>query len=120
MVQVHLFPLPSRATICPTQAFDSPYLHLPDVPTLGCGPEPRRHHGGKLVIDRVEGSENKSQQHRFIPQDSGQRRCLDSERHGEFTSPLLLLHYFVTLTDWFMRPAVQHTARGNSDADIAS
>jgi hypothetical protein len=47
-------------------------------------------HGGKLVIDRAEGSWYKRQQHRIIPQDSGSRCCLDSERTGGVYSPFCL------------------------------
>jgi len=43
-----------------------------------------------------------------------------TDRKERFTPFLFLYNVYVTLTDWFMRPAVQHTARGNSDADIAS
>ena len=104
------------------QEFESPILHCPS------GQQSVRHrrstrltsiHGGKLVIDRAEGSENKSQQHRFIPQDSGQRRCLDSERTGK---GLRLSFFFIMsmlpLPDSFMRTALRSTAGGNSGSDI--
>ena len=52
-------------------------------------------HGGKLVIDRAEGSWYKRQQHRIIPQDSDSCCCLDSERPGGFTPPFSQLSCIV-------------------------
>jgi hypothetical protein len=96
--------LPFGATICPTQAFDSPYLHslfanskrffvtITGINLFFVAQTRFLSQGGKLVIDRAEGTENKSQQHRFIPQDC---RCRLDNRTlsapGEFTPPFFKL-----------------------------
>jgi hypothetical protein len=74
---------------------------------------PTRHSRGIKAFDGLEGSENKSQQHRIIPQDSGQRRCLDSELTGKgLRLSFFLYNVYVAFTRQFYEDCLAIYCRG--------